>query len=36
MWPRQMAIYQSEDYDSFFWFPFDLNDNVKKSSEAML
>lgn len=36
VWPRQMAIYQSEDYDSFFWFPLDLNDNVKKSSEAML
>lgn len=29
LWPRQMAIYQSEDYDSFFCFLFDLNDNVK-------
>lgn len=27
---KHVAIYQPEDYDSFFWFPFDLNDNVKK------
>jgi len=36
MWPRQMAIHQSEDYDSFCWFPLDFNDNVKKSPEAVL
>lgn len=36
MWPMQMAMYQFEDYDSVSWFPFDLNDNVTKSSEAVL